>query len=112
MKHSKNPDYLAAFISKMQSAGLPSPVIDTFAYYYHQVIKGETGLVYGRDIRPLEKDEIEQFQNLGNYAAAGIERFHQTVRIVLNGGLGTSMGLTAAKSLIEISFLNRRKTTQ
>ena len=36
--------------------------------------------------------------------------FHQTVRIILNGGLGTSMGLTAAKSLIEVksgmSFLD------
>jgi len=85
-------------------------VIDTFSFYYHQVIKGETGLVYDRDIRPLEQDEIEQFHNLGNYAAAGIENFHQTVRIVLNGGLGTSMGLTGAKSLIEIkdgkSFLD------
>jgi UTP--glucose-1-phosphate uridylyltransferase len=110
MKHSEDTDYLAAFISKMQSAGLPSPVIDTFAFYYHQVIKGETGLVYDRDIRPLEQDEIEQFYNLGNYAAAGIENFHQTVRIVLNGGLGTSMGLTGPKSLIEIkdgkSFLD------
>jgi UTP--glucose-1-phosphate uridylyltransferase len=110
MKHSEDTDYLAAFISKMKSAGLPSPVIDTFAYYYHQVTKGETGLVYDRDIRPLEQDEIEQFHNLGNYAAAGIENFHQTVRIVLNGGLGTSMGLTGAKSLIEIkdgkSFLD------
>jgi UTP--glucose-1-phosphate uridylyltransferase len=102
MKHSEDTGYLAAFISKMQSEGLPSAVIDIFAYYYNQVIKGETGLVYDRDIRPVEPDEIEQFHNLGNYAAAGIERFHQTVRIVLNGGLGTSMGLTGAKSLIKI----------
>ena len=110
MKHNNGKNHIAAFISKMKSEGLPSPVIDTFAYYYHQVIKGETGLVYDRDIRPLEQDEIEQFHNLGNYAAAGIENFHQTVRIVLNGGLGTSMGLTGAKSLIEIkdgkSFLD------
>jgi len=110
MKHSENTDYLPVFIAKMQSEGLPSPVVDTFAYYFNQLIQGETGLVYDRDIRPVEPDEIEQFHNLGNYAAAGIENFHQTVRIVLNGGLGTSMGLTGAKSLIKIkggkSFLD------
>ena len=110
MTHNNGEKHLAAFISKMKNDGLPSLVIDTFAYYYHQVTKGETGLVYDRDIRPLEPDEIEQFHNLGNYAAAGIENFHHTVRIVLNGGLGTSMGLTGAKSLIEIkdgkSFLD------
>ncbi len=73
MKHSENTDYLPVFIAKMQSEGLPSPVIDTFAYYFNQLIQGETGLVYDRDIRPVDPDEIEQFHNLGNYAAAGIE---------------------------------------
>ena len=110
MKNSQNADYLASFISKMQSEGLPSPVIDTFAHYYHQVVKGETGLVYDRDIQPVDPDEVEQFDNIANYATAGVEKFHQTVRIVLNGGLGTSMGLTGAKSLIKIkdgkSFLD------
>jgi UTP--glucose-1-phosphate uridylyltransferase len=108
--NSEKKDYLSAFISKMQSEGLPSPVIDTFAYYYHQVLEGETGLVYDRDIRPVDADEVEQFENLANYAAAGVDSFRQTVRIVLNGGLGTSMGLTGPKSLIEVkngkSFLD------
>ena len=102
MKNFHRKNHLAEFISKMQSEDLPSPVIDTFAYYYNQVIKGETGLVYDRDIRPVEPDEIGQFHNLKNDAAAGSERLHQTVRIVLNGGLGTSMGLTGPKSLIKI----------
>jgi UTP--glucose-1-phosphate uridylyltransferase len=110
MKHNNGKTHLSAFISKMKNENLPSPVLDTFTHYYHQVVRGETGLVYDRDIQPVGPDEIEQFQNIGNYAAAGIERFHQTVRIVLNGGLGTSMGLTGAKSLIKIkdgkSFLD------
>ena len=110
MTHKNESNHLAAFISKMKDDGLPSEVLATFNYYYDQLIKGETGLVFDKDIRPVEPDEIEQFQNLSDYAAAGIERFHQTVRIVLNGGLGTSMGLTGAKSLIKIkngkSFLD------
>ncbi|MEA3435096.1 MAG: UTP--glucose-1-phosphate uridylyltransferase, partial [Thermodesulfobacteriota bacterium] len=38
----------------------------------------------------------------GSWAAAGKEAFKHAVRITLNGGLGTSMGLTGPKSLIEV----------
>jgi UTP--glucose-1-phosphate uridylyltransferase len=94
----------------MESEGLPFQVIDTFAYYYGEVLKGATGLVYDRDIQPVVPNEIESYANLIEYARKGIDVFHQTVRIILNGGLGTSMGLTGAKSLIEVkdgmSFLD------
>lgn len=110
MKHNNGGKHLAAFISKMKSEGLPPLVIDTFAYYYGKVIKGDTGMVYDRDIQPVRSDEIGDFHKLSKYANAGIGVFHQTVRIVLNGGLGTSMGLTGPKSLIEVkngkSFLD------
>jgi UTP--glucose-1-phosphate uridylyltransferase len=102
--------HLPAFISKMEAEGLPSLVIDTFAYYYSKVLKGATGLVYDRDIQPVTSDEIESYANLIEYGRIGIDVFDQTVRIILNGGLGTSMGLTGAKSLIEaksgMSFLD------
>ena len=103
-------DHLPAFISKMETEGLPSPVIDLFAYYYGEVLKGATGLVYDRDIQPVAKDEIESYANLIEYGIKGVDVFDQTVRIILNGGLGTSMGLTGAKTLIEVrsgmSFLD------
>jgi UTP--glucose-1-phosphate uridylyltransferase len=103
-------DHLPAFITKMESANLPPLVIDTFAHYYDEVLKGEKGLIYNRDIRPVSPYEIEKYANLTEYGRTGIDAFPQTVRIILNGGLGTSMGLTGAKSLIEIkdgmSFLD------
>jgi len=103
-------DLLPAFISKMESEGLPPLVIDTFAYYYGEVLNGATGLVYGREIQSVAPDELESYANLIEYGIKGVDVFHQTVRIILNGGLGTSMGLTAAKSLIEVksgmSFLD------
>lgn len=102
MKHSEVKDKLTAFISKMENEGLPPLVIDTFTHYFHKVIKGETGLLYDRDIKPVVPDEIEDFFNLSDYAERGVNAYDQTVRIVLNGGLGTSMGLTGAKSLIEV----------
>lgn len=102
MNHKIVKNHLTAFISKMENEGLPSPVIDTYTHYYHKVIKGETGLVYDRDIEPVSPDEVEDFNNLSGYVDAGEDAFQQTVRIVLNGGLGTSMGLTGPKSLIEV----------
>jgi len=34
----------------MESEGLAPIVIETFAYYYRQVVAGETGLIRNRDI--------------------------------------------------------------
>ena len=110
MNHTEKKDHLKAFIAKMESEGLPPLVTDTFAYYYCEVLKGETGLVYDRDILPVEPAEIESYSKLTAYGIAGIDVFSQTVRIILNGGLGTSMGLKGAKSLVVIkdgmSFLD------
>jgi UTP--glucose-1-phosphate uridylyltransferase len=101
MPNSEAAGNLDDFIAKMQNAGLQPLVIDTFAYYYNQVVTGETGLVYDQEIQPVEPHEIEDFNNLSKYAAAGRHAFDQAVRIVLNGGLGTTMGLTGPKSLID-----------
>jgi UTP--glucose-1-phosphate uridylyltransferase len=65
------------------------------------LLTGETGLIYDREIQPVEAGEIEDFKNLAKYAAAGQQALDHSVRIVLNGGLGTTMGLTGPKSLIE-----------
>lgn len=86
----------------MEKEGLSPIVIDTFSYYYKKVVEGETGLVFDRDIDPVNKDELKDANNLGSWAAAGKEAFEHAVRITLNGGLGTSMGLIGPKSLIEV----------
>ena len=87
-------DHLPAFVEKMQKEGLQPLVIDTFAHYYNQVLNGETGLVIDSQIQPVAPHEIEDFDNLKEYSAAGQRALDQSVRIVLNGGLGTTMGLT------------------
>jgi UDP-N-acetylglucosamine pyrophosphorylase len=71
-------------------------------HYCQKVLKGKTGLVYDSDIEPVSPDEVEDFNNLFGYVNAGEDAFHQTIRIVLNGGLGTRMGLTGMKSLLEV----------
>ena len=94
--------HLSSFILKMKNEGLSPIVIDTFSYYYKKVVQGESGLVFDRDIDPVVEDEIKDANKLGSWAAAGKEAFKHSVRITLNGGLGTSMGLIGPKSLIEV----------
>jgi UTP--glucose-1-phosphate uridylyltransferase len=101
MTHRQAEGHLPAFVAKMKNAGLQPLVIDTFAYYYNQVLSGETGLLYDREIQPVALQEIKDFDRLKKYAAAGRRVLQHCVRIVLNGGLGTTMGLTGPKSLIE-----------
>jgi UTP--glucose-1-phosphate uridylyltransferase len=94
--------HLPDFIEKMKRADLPATVVDTFAHYYRKVVTGETGMIPEKDIEAVRPDEIESAENLRTYIPVGEQAYAQTVRIVLNGGLGTSMGLTRAKSLLEV----------
>ena len=102
LKNSDTPEYLPYFISKMESAELHPVVIDTFTYYYKKVVAGETGLISDRDIRPVASDEIKDADQVKEYTDAGRKVLKNAVMIKLNGGLGTSMGLTRAKSLLKI----------
>lgn len=91
---------LNIFVSKMEKAGLPSLVINTFCHYYKQLAGGETGFLSDDDIQPISPEDISDAAGLQAYSDAGHAAMKKTVSIILNGGLGTSMGLTGAKSLI------------
>ena len=101
-KNQDSPKHLLSFMSKMESAGLHPFVIDTFAYYYKKIVSGETGLISDRDIRPIPSNEVQDATHLEKYSEAGRNALKNVVMIKLNGGLGTSMGLTRAKSLLEV----------
>jgi UTP--glucose-1-phosphate uridylyltransferase len=85
----------------MEHENLPTVVIDNFIYYYNKVISGETGIIYDNEIECVRINEIDNLDDLSEYYEAGRKIINKSVRIVLNGGLGTSMGLKKAKSLIE-----------
>jgi UTP--glucose-1-phosphate uridylyltransferase len=95
---------LQASVEKMRREGLPDAAIDTFSHYYEQLASGETGMLPEADIAPVE--DVVDLSSL----PSGGERLDEAVVIKLNGGLGTSMGMTRAKSLIEakdgLSFLD------
>jgi UTP--glucose-1-phosphate uridylyltransferase len=85
----------------MKKEGIQPIVIDTFVYYYEKVVAEEKGLIFDSDIRPINADEIEDVRDASEYADAGEKALKHVVMIILNGGLGTTMGLTKAKSLIQ-----------
>jgi UTP--glucose-1-phosphate uridylyltransferase len=110
MSITDKKDFLPNFASKMKKENLDDIVFETFSYYYHQALSGETGMIHNRDIEPVDLNEIQEIGNLDKYQERGEAAFKNAVRIVLNGGLGTSMGLTGPKSLLTIkdgqSFLH------
>jgi UTP--glucose-1-phosphate uridylyltransferase len=86
----------------MMAAGLAPMVIETFAVYYQQLVDGETGIMADDAIRPPEEGAIVEAASLESYRTAGKAALDQAVRITLNGGLGTSMGLMGPKSLLTV----------
>lgn len=100
IKHSK-PQFVEAFKSKMIAAGLPDIFIDTFAYYYELLFQGHTGLIAESDIEPVAAlPDADTFSE--RYVEIGKSVLGKTAVIKLNGGLGTSMGLQKAKSLLPV----------
>ena len=86
---------LNAAVEKMEAEGLPKAAIDTFRHYYVQLESGETGMLPEDSIEPV--DEVAEFGELPEEDGP----LDRAVVLKLNGGLGTSMGMTQAKSLIE-----------
>src|SRR5688572_6589930 len=95
---------LEACVEKMRREGLPDAAVDTFRHYYEQLASGETGMLPESEIEPAA--DVVSLDSLPDEDAP----LDEAVVIKLNGGLGTSMGMTQAKSLIEakdgLSFLD------
>jgi UTP--glucose-1-phosphate uridylyltransferase len=84
----------------MKAEGLSDEVIRTFTEYYHKLASGEKGLIPKHLIKPPSVGNLIDFEQLKNTSKAQL--LQNTVVIKLNGGLGTSMGLSKAKSLLPV----------
>jgi UTP--glucose-1-phosphate uridylyltransferase len=85
---------------KMAAADVPQQAIDVFTYYYRQLEAGVSGFIPEDTIEPLvDPPMLSDIAVSDQDAAAALE---QTVIIKLNGGLGTSMGMDKAKSLLPV----------
>ncbi len=91
---------LQAARTKMQDADVHPAAIEVFSDFYRQLESGVTGIVHESDIRPL--DEPPQLADLDDPGSAGRDALAVTAVIKVNGGLGTSMGMAQAKSLLPV----------
>jgi UTP--glucose-1-phosphate uridylyltransferase len=82
---------------KMRQEGLPEIAIDTFAHYEELLRQGDEGTLPESELEPL--DDVLSSDSLPEADESALER---VVVLKLNGGLGTSMGMTKAKSLVEV----------
>ena len=89
---------LDKLVEKMKKAGLNDTVIKSFEYYYNLVLKGETGKIPESEIKPPSEKNIIDYTQLSPNEI----KPNDLVIIKLNGGLGTSMGLNKAKSLLPV----------
>lgn len=91
----------------MAAADVEPLAIDVFAHYFRLLERGETGMIPESTIEPLDMPSIDDVEVS---AEDGAEALRGTVVIKLNGGLGTSMGMERAKSLLcvrrGLSFLD------
>jgi len=85
---------------KMAAAGVAPQAIEVFSHYYHQLEEGVTGFIAEDSIEPLTSpDLLSDVEVSDEQAGAALAK---TVIIKLNGGLGTSMGMDKAKSLLPV----------
>lgn len=99
---------LRAAQDKMRQAGVNEAAVKVFTHYYQQVEAGTTGLIPEETISPLV--EVPRLEDIDISEEAERSALAKTVIIRLNGGLGTSMGMDRAKSLLPVrdgdSFLD------
>ncbi len=91
---------LNLFVKQMKAAGLPDGVIRTFSAYYRQLEEGRQGVISRAQIDPPAPANVIDYDALQSYRKQSILKSVAVIK--LNGGLGTSMGLSAAKSLLPV----------
>jgi UTP--glucose-1-phosphate uridylyltransferase len=96
---------VSAATEKMRAEGLSEAAVETFAHYERLLSEGEQGTLPESSIEP-----VEGLPDADELPASDGSALGQAVVLKLNGGLGTSMGMTKAKSLLEVkeglSFLD------
>jgi UTP--glucose-1-phosphate uridylyltransferase len=87
---------LAAAEARMRAAGVSDVGVRAFARLYGLLDAGDRGVIDSDELEPL-RDAPSLAQLEGGDAPLG-----RTVMIRLNGGLGTTMGLSGPKSLVDV----------
>lgn len=98
MSRLDTPSIFARLRAKMEADGSPELVIAGFLQNVQRWMDGDVGVIARQELCPI--GDLPQWKFLEAFQDDGEEAIARTVIIKLNGGLGTSMGLEKAKSLI------------
>ncbi|HZC28945.1 MAG TPA: UTP--glucose-1-phosphate uridylyltransferase, partial [Gaiellaceae bacterium] len=91
---------LQASIDNMRRDGVGDAAVQAFADAYERLREGETGVLPEADIEPVDDvPDADDLPEADEEAGGALDR---AVIVKLNGGLGTSMGMTGPKSLVEV----------
>jgi UTP--glucose-1-phosphate uridylyltransferase len=86
-------------VEKMRANGVADLAIRNFEHYYRLLEEGDAGVLPESELEPVE--DVPDADDLPEGGDAARDALDRTVVLKLNGGLGTSMGMTRAKSLLE-----------
>src|SRR5579859_2261038 len=86
------------FERKMRGAGLSSAAIRAFEHGYQTLVAGQDATIPESSIVPVR--ELPRLEDISTEQYDSRALISQSAVIKLNGGLGTSMGLERAKSLL------------
>src|ERR671929_1509861 len=104
-------DGLQASLEKMRAEGVGDAAVAPFEHYYGRLRAGERGMLPEDELEPVDDlPAAEDLPPAEEDDAAARKALDRAVVLKLNGGLGTSMGMDRAKSLLEVkdglSFLD------
>lgn len=89
-----------SFVKLMKSEGIQDNVLRTFTAYYDKLVKGENFMIASEDINPPSATNLIEYDTIKEHQKPDILKHIAVIK--LNGGLGTSMGLSSAKSLLPV----------
>jgi UTP--glucose-1-phosphate uridylyltransferase len=91
---------LDAGLRKMRNAGMPEVALRAFRCHYQQLLDTDAGMLPESRLEPVHT--IPGLGDLSCDEDGARELVKHTVVLKLNGGLGTSMGLSGPKSLLAV----------
>ncbi|MDQ3630986.1 MAG: UTP--glucose-1-phosphate uridylyltransferase [Actinomycetota bacterium] len=101
MPRTDDPASEHSAVTKLREAGAAEPAVRAFSHAVERVVAGEAGLLAETEIEPV--DALPDAEELATPDPAAVaDALDQAVVVKLNGGLGTSMGLSGPKALLEI----------
>lgn len=106
------PEAQEACVQRLESVGASKSFIKNFLRLHSLIASGTTGIIPDDAIEPLTQiPKLEDLEIRTDLPEVGNDILSKLVVCKLNGGLGTSMGLKQAKSLLHVrhdSNLKRR----